>query len=405
MNTVLHISPTPALQPREVCPDVPESLFQEIAPSAVLGECRDAGGLPIPIAPSSSTLFGPRGACLVSPDGPLWVSDTGHHRLMGWKRAPTEDHTPADWLIGQPHFESEGRNAKAGPGPDTLNVPTGIAHYQKGLVVADAWNHRVLMWKTVPHNSHTPADIVLGQHDMYSMEANRGKEAPTAASMHWPYGVWSNGETLFVADTGNRRVLVWHTLPTRHGQPADLVLGQRSFDCRDENAGGDPNAMSMRWPHGITMWNGNLCVADAGNNRIMIWAGIPTHHGADCQWILGQHTSHSVDHNRSLYWPRAETLNMPYGITSCASCLLVADTANSRLLGWSPSHLHTGAKATGLAGQPTFNTKGDNQWSFPRRESLCWPYSVQACGKTIVVADSGNNRIQLWSCNETLSST
>lgn len=404
MKTVLHVSPVPALTPGEVCVETPTSLFQEPGPSVVLGECRDAAGLPIPIAPSSSTLFGPRGACLVAPDGPLWVADTGHHRLMGWKQMPTEDHTPADWLIGQPHFEAEGRNAKTSPGADTLNVPTGVARYQDGLAVADAWNHRVLLWKTVPQDSHTPADIVLGQDDMFAMEANRGNDAPTAGTLHWPYGVWSDGETLLVADTGNRRILIWHSFPTRHGQPADLVLGQRTFDCRDENAGGDPNAMSMRWPHAITLWNGNLCVTDAGNNRIMVWEGIPPKHGSDCQWILGQRTSHLVDHNASLYWPRAETLNMPYGITTCGSWLLAADTANSRLVGLPKTHLQTGAKAQALAGQPTFNAKGDNQWNFPRRDSLCWPYNLQACGKTIVVADSGNNRIQLWSFNETLES-
>lgn len=402
MNTVVHISPVPALTPGEVCAETPVSLFQEHDPSVVLGECRDAGGLPIPIAPSASTLFGPRGACLVAPHGPLWVADTGHHRLIGWKQVPTEDHAPADWLIGQAHFRAEGRNAKTSPGPDTLNVPTGVVQYRDGLAVADAWNHRVLLWKAVPQDSHTPADIVLGQDDIRSMEANRGRDAPTAATLHWPYGVWSDGEILFVADTGNRRILIWHSFPTRHGQPADLVLGQLTFTCRDENAGGDPNAMSMRWPHAITLWNGNLCVTDAGNNRIMIWDDIPTEQGLDCQWILGQHTPHLVDHNASLYWPRAETLNMPYGITNCGSWLLTADTANSRLLGWPQSHLQTGAKAQALAGQPTFNAKGDNQWNFPIRESLCWPYSVQACGKTIVVADSGNNRIQLWSFNETL---
>lgn len=402
MSTVVHISPVPALKPEEICAENAASLFQESDPTVVLGECHDSGGLPIPIAPSASNVFGPRGACLLATHGPLWVADTGHHRLLGWKHLPTEDQSPADWILGQPHFGAEGRNAKTSPGPHTLNVPTGIVSYKDGLAVADAWNNRVLLWKTVPQDSHTPADVVLGQKDMISIDANRGAAVPSAATLHWPYGVWSDGESLMVADSGNRRILQWQTFPTDHGQPADLVLGQQTFTCRNENAGGEPNAMSMRWPHSITKWNGNLCVADAGNNRIMVWNGMPTHHGADCQWTLGQCNSRLVDHNASLYWPRAETLNMPYGITTCGTWLLTADTANSRLLGWPQTHLLTGGKAQALAGQPTFNAKGDNQWKHVKRGSLCWPYSVQACGKTIVVADSGNNRIQLWSFNPTL---
>jgi hypothetical protein len=29
-------------------------------------------------------------------------------------------------------------------------------------------------------------------------------------------------------------------------------------------------------------------------------------------------------------------------------------------------------------------------------DTLCWPYSVAASGATVVIADSGNNRVLLW---------
>jgi len=32
----------------------------------------------------------------------------------------------------------------------------------------------------------------------------------------------------------------------------------------------------------------------------------------------------------------------------------------------------------------------------PVRDSLCWPYNVATRGDTLVVADSGNNRVLLW---------
>ena len=108
-------------------------------------------------------MFGPRRACLLSETGPLWVSDTGHHRLLGWQNLPTRDSQPADWVIGQPDFYHEGQNAKNIPGRATLSVPTGICACGEGLAVADAWNHRVLIGKTHQNNNNVPADLVLGQ--------------------------------------------------------------------------------------------------------------------------------------------------------------------------------------------------------------------------------------------------
>jgi hypothetical protein len=87
---------------------------------------------------------------------------------------------------------------------------------------------------------------------------------------------------------------------------------------------------------------------------------------------------------------------MPYGITAMDNWLLVADTANSRLLGWHSDELATGTAARALTGQPDFRAKGDNRWQLPVRDSLCWPYALQACYPYVIVADSGNNRVQLW---------
>jgi hypothetical protein len=111
----------------------------------------------------------------------------------------------------------------------------------------------------------------MGQTDFSQNEPNRGGLEPRATTMHWPYGVWYHQGRLFVADTGNRRVLIWHELPQENGQPADVVLGQLNMQSRHENSGGNPTASSMRWPHAIAFWGEDLVVADAGNNRIMVW--------------------------------------------------------------------------------------------------------------------------------------
>jgi hypothetical protein len=137
-------------------------------------------------------------------------------------------------------------------------------------------------------------------------------------------------------------------------------------------------------------------VADAGNNRVMVWNGVPDRDNAPCHHVLGQRDFELVDNNQSLYWPNDASLNMPYGIAAVGDWLVVADTANSRLLGWHADDCRTGAPARALSAQPDFAAKGDNRWQLPARDSVCWPYGVAACGPQVAIADSGNNRVLLW---------
>jgi hypothetical protein len=87
---------------------------------------------------------------------------------------------------------------------------------------------------------------------------------------------------------------------------------------------------------------------------------------------------------------------MPYGPAVQDNRLIVADTANSRLLGFDTDCLAMGIAATRLAGQRDFTRKGDNRWSLPVRDTRCRPYGVAAGEGTPAVADSGNNRLLVW---------
>lgn len=396
MSLRVSLAPTYPRPSAQDAPPVPRLLLAAAGARVVLGDFTADGVLAAPIAPRADTLFGPRGACLAAQNGPLFVCDTGHHRLLVWKHAPAADNAPADLVIGQRDFNAEGRNAKGEVGPATLSVPTAVAIEGDVLAVADAWNHRVLLWLGLPQRANQPADVVLGQSDFGSNPANRGSSTPGADTLNWCYGVAIHDGRLFVADTGNRRVLAWERIPTRNGAPADVVLGQRDFTTRDENAGAAAGAVGMRWPHGIAAVANRLFVADAGSSRVMIWNTRPDRNGAPCDFVLGQADFTGGDHNRMTYHPTASALNMPYGIAVQAGNLLVADTANSRLLGFDAARLTMGAPATRLAGQNGFDRRGDNRWSAAARDSLCWPYAVSVCNTTLVVADSGNNRVLLW---------
>lgn len=372
------------------------ALLGSQGPRAILGAAESADGLAVSIVPGPATLFGARGALVNPRTGALAIADTGHHRLMLWHATPMTDHAAADVQIGQKDFSCEGRNGKGAVGPATLNVPTGLATDGQRLAVADAWNHRVLIWNQWPERDNQPADVVLGQKDFTGGLANRGGQVAAANTLNWCYGVSFLAERLAVADTGNRRVLIWNGVPQENGQPADLVLGHSSFECRDENSGQSAGPFGMRWPHGIAETKGRLLVSDAGNNRVMAWEQGGLYSGAPCAYVLGQKSLIEIEHNRGRYLPDASALNMPYGLCVSDDWLIAADTANSRLVGWRLDDLAMDTPAAALAGQPHFGAKGDNRWQAAERDSLCWPYAVTASNGLLAIADSGNNRVLLW---------
>ena len=385
-----------SLSPKAAVTDAPRPppALDRAGPRIVLG---GADPFHPDIVPSPSSLFGPRSAFLAGSDGPLLIADTGHHRVVIHRTMPTEDGRAADLVLGQPDFETEGRNARQEHASSaTMNVPTGLCRFRDGIAVADAWNNRVLIWQTMPTSSAAPADIILGQSDPREQRPNRGLDAPRADTMHWPFQVMVHDGRLYVADAGNRRLLVWRDLPTVTAQPADFALGQVDLTSRSDNAGGPADARTLRWPHDLTVVNGHLAVADAGNNRVLVWKGLPDDSYRPADVVIGQGDFTSTDHNRAVYWPTASSVNMPYALAAAADGLLVADTANSRLLGYSkPLVSHMAADR--LTAQPHFHTKGDNMNRLPVRDSLCWPYGLQVVDGLAVVSDTGNHRILLWS--------
>lgn len=348
------------------------------------------------IRPEPGSLFGPRSAFLAAPEGPLFVADTGHHRVVMHKIVPTEDRRDADLVLGQPDFHTEGRNSKLEDATrSTMNVPTGICAFGEGIAVADAWNNRVLIWRHMPTGNAQPADIVLGQGDDTGQRPNRDLEAPRGDTMHWPFQVLVHEGRFYVADAGNRRVLVWRTLPTEDSQPADFALGQIDLTSRSDNGGGDVDASSLRWPHDLTVLDGSLAVSDAGNNRVLVWDGMPDDFAAPARCAIGQADFQGTHHNQGTYWPTTRALNMPYALSSSRAGLVVADTASSRLVAYSGPY-STNMAADRLTGQDHFGTKGDNKNKLPVRDSLCWPYGLQILDDVAVVSDTGNHRIVLW---------
>ncbi|WP_219996394.1 NHL repeat-containing protein [Nocardioides humi] len=362
-------------------------------PEVVIGADSPGALLLPPAEPTASWVYAPRGVWL--DDDLLVVADTGNHRVLLFHRVPAADGEPADVVLGQPDEHTEGPQA-GGAGPEAgMNLPTGVLRLPDGrLLVADAWNHRILLWDDLP-SADRPADLVLGQATPYDVEPNRGRD-PTATSFYWPFGVALVDGRLYVADTGNRRVLVWSDgAPCSPDQPADVVLGQPGFASRGENRDGPVGAASFRWPHTVAGNGGGVVVADAGNHRLLGWHAHPDR-DLPADYVLGQpDMATAVEFP---YRPQTGTgFRFPYAAVRTPSGLAVADTSNNRVLLWDGEPRDQGAEPRWVLGQPSFAANGENRWEQVGFDTLCWPYGLAACGDRLAVADSGNNRVVVWS--------
>lgn len=359
------------------------------------------GGLALPAAnPTPSQFYGPRGVFL--DDEVLVVADSGNHRILIWNQPPTASHQPADIVLGQPDFYSEGPNRNRTSVRNGFFLPTGVAIFDGKLFVADAWNHRILVWNAIPEKSDAKPDYAIGQRDLNSGEPNQCGEVG-AGTLYWPYGMAYIDKHFYVADTGNRRVLGWSSLPGSN-QPADMVLGQDDFAQNGENRNVGVGASSFRWPHAISGTADALLVADAGNHRVLGWSPAPK---ADrpADFVLGQPRFDSA-----VEFPyvkqTADKLRFPYDIACNGDIIAVSDTANNRILIWRfPVTQSCACSAVAVLGQPDFGSNGENHWKAVTDETLCWPYGICMHKSTLAVADSGNNRVMIWDISELLLET
>jgi NHL repeat-containing protein len=250
------------------------------------------------------------------------VNDFNNSRVLIWNKLPAKSHTPAAVVVGQPDFTSNAQLTTQ----SSLKLPeAGLAVVGGKLFVADRENHRIMIWNTIPTTNGAPADVVVGQPDFVS--SNNGL---SQTALNEPEGLWSDGTRLVVADFLNSRVLIWDTIPTINGAPADVVVGQADFNTGDIPS--PPTAQSLNRPFAVTSDGTRLFVADTFNNRVLVYSPFPTTNNPAASFVLGQSDFVHGDANAGNLGPSAQTLSNPYGLFVSGTKLYVSDFNNARVL-------------------------------------------------------------------------
>jgi hypothetical protein len=204
--------------------------------------------------------------------------------------------------------------------------------------------------------------------------------------------VFSDGDQLWIADTGNRRVLYFKTFPTANFTAADGVIGKPDFGSRDyEN-------QDAIWPYSVKISpDGAMAITDTQYYRVLVWHNWRTalHQKADI--IMGQQDMDSNGQNQYGLFPMPNTLNWCYDSCFFNGGILVADTGNSRVLRFNTIPSTHNAPADGLLGKPNFFTGSENADTvFGTEKSMYWPFSICTDGPQLAVADTGNHRVLIY---------
>lgn len=343
----------------------------------------------------NNPFLAPRGVFLRN--NMLFVSDTGQNRVFIWKTLPKGIYQEADIVLGQSLKSETGRNAQGNVQASTLQYPSGIWSDGRKLILADAWNHRVLIWNDLPTQDGQAADLVLGQPDFESNQPNvlGIRQPPSAQSLYWCYGVFSDGKSLWVADTGNRRVLYFEEIPQESFAKADAVIGQSDFGERDYEP------QQAVWPYSVKInEQGQIAIVDTQYYRVLIWNTWQDALTRKADAIIGQPDFEANGQNQFALFPDAHTLSWCYDVCFYKKGIFVSDTGNSRVLGFAQVPLTNNHLADYLIGQKNFQTGSENPETVQSTEnSLYWPFALSIENDLMAIADTGNHRIILKHLN------
>ncbi len=342
---------------------------------------------------------GMNGPTDVDTDGTrVYVADYGNNRILEWSSFPSSSGQTANYALGQTSTTAATAN-NGGISAQSLSGPHGVATDGTNVIAADLGNNRLLLWTSVPAASHTTANIELGQPNMTSSTANN-QGTPTISNMDLPQAVNgdSNGK-LYVADYSNNRVLIWTSTPTTTNQSANVVLGQASFTTNTANNGGI-SANSLSGPASVFSDGTRLFVADYNNNRVLIWNTIPSSSNTSANVVIGQTGYTATTANNGGIG--CNTLNGPTGAYSDGTHLWIADNGNNRVLAFNAIPTTSGMTADFVLGQNscTGHSKGT-----VNGKKMNAPRSVHGHSTYLYVADSGNNRVLVWTTLPTSSGT
>ena len=337
-----------------------------------------------------------RGCSCTATSTHLWVADQYNNRILRYPLPLPGLGPAADIVLGQLSMTTRNWGVSEGD----FFYPTDVAVSGNKLLVCDMGNNRVVIYDHLPTFTGDWGQIAVGQPDLTSNLART-----RADGMINPMGICVAGNKLLVADTGNRRVLIWNTMPAVHGSGADLVLGQPDFTSSDEAL----TATGMKSPTSVWSDGTKVVVCDSWHHRVLIWNTWPTRNGQPADLVLGQPdmTSTTTNQVSGIGWPHAyphpDVFWHPHEATSNGVQIVVADSNLTRVLIWDSWPTTNHQRPDFVLGQSDFyhgwpndDDQNHTEDATASDRTVSYPTSVEIVGRRLYVSDNGNNRVLVF---------
>jgi uncharacterized protein (TIGR03437 family) len=392
--------------------------------SRILGVAVPTSTQPTPPAVSAINVASVSSA--IAAGNSIVVVDTGNHRVLvypavsTWPPESTQFSPSAGSVIGQSTFSASMANQGGPTSATTLSSPVDVVSSASELFVTDSGNNRVMVYPSGISGPSATASRVIGQLDFPYAAPNLviGEEFYTAGSSGSPSGsaildLSATPPHLYVADTLNNRVLGFNDFThLLNGKTADLVIGQPDLFHTTvnypSNVATTLNAQGLNSPSSLAVDSaGNLYVADTLNGRILRFpapfaSGTTNLETADL--VIGQ-----ADFVSSVPDPTALTMGAPTSLAftmdganasmANSGYLVAADAIQNRVLFFAKP-FSNGMSAAKVLGQPDFTSSSASAAT----TGLAAPRGVAVDPlDRILVADTGNSRVEIFSAAQTLS--
>lgn len=235
------------------------------------------------------------GSSAVVAGGRLYISLSNGNKIVGYKNIPQKEDTKPDFAIGSPDINTntlltnyfltnpkvatDGKSLIAGstfgglrlyvwkkiPDEDgakpdfyyDLNFPPNFIGIKDGKLTVEG-DEMMAIWNKIPLNGEMPDQVTTGRADPWDFTVSenylaskrgeseiaifkKGRQEPVKilgrGLLNLPQGALVSQGKLFVADSGNNRVLIWEKIESALAdQKADIVLGQDSLSGNEPKA-------------------------------------------------------------------------------------------------------------------------------------------------------------------------
>jgi len=350
---------------------------------------------------TQSGLSGARAIVYDSVNQRLFVSMVGYHRVLVFDVASISDGENATAVLGQTDFTSSSSAiTQAG-----MFNPRGMAYdpTNQYLYLGSQSIHRVTVYDVTSITNGENAVDALGQFDDSISNPQPVYTKNGISDLPGRYGFNFSTNTvaqavaldsvnhrLFVADTGNHRVLVYNmtTANVLQDRIPDYVLGQSNF----YTATSANSQSSFQSPQNVAYdaVNNRLFVGSAAGNRVLVFDVTSITDGENATNVLGQ-----TDFTTVTAGTTQSKMSAPSGMAydPIGSRLFVSDATNHRVLIFDVASITDGENAVNVLGPSDFTTAS----AATTQSKLSTPAGLAYNGSSeLFVVDGGNHRVMVF---------